>query len=186
MSILESPVTTASDVVFTGGVVPEPQTAKIYTCSQADPERIEAIYARVDFPTNASIKDVFSVQLVDQSGVVLYEQATPPLLAVDSASLVAFLCWSRAGNDTAQLAAFEQLFANDAVRRAWVNMRLPDLVLQPQSYVNLLLWTDDGGESGTVPVTQIAITVTRDAGAGSTTTLADIAPLLSPTDATVI
>lgn len=182
MSVIASPVTPAATVTFLGGSVAEPQTATIYTVLDPDPARIESVYMQVDFVSNSANKDVFSLQLVDASGVVLYEQPTPPLLGVDGAVLTAFLTWSRLGNDTAQLAAFEWLAANDDVRRTWVNMRLPDLVLQPKSRVDLLCWVDDGGEGSPIPVTNIATTVTRNAGDVSTTVGVQGIPLLTPTD----
>jgi len=176
-----SPVVTAPDFSFLGGTASEPQSVTLYTTNPAIPERIETVYATIVFESNATIQDTFSLQLISQAGVVLYEQPTPTLKAVDGAVLTAFLTWSRLGNDTAQLPAFAQLFANDDIRRTWCNMRLPDLVLGPNSKVQLLCWVDDGGEGGPIPVSNVAVTTTRDAGAVSSTSQVDINALLVPT-----
>lgn len=179
MTSSASPVITAPPVNFPGAAFGIPQTATIYTVQQAAPERIETVRCAASFVSNSDTKDIFVLQLCDQSETVLYEQATPPLLGVDAAVLQTFLTWSRLGNDTAQLAAQEQLFATDNVRRAWCNMRLPDLVLQPGAFINLVGWFDDGNEGAAVAVTEIAVTVTRNAGAVSDTTLVQGIPLLT-------
>jgi hypothetical protein len=176
-----SPVITAPELSIPGSGVAFPFASTIYTVQAGVPERIESVYMVATFPENNETKDIFTIQLCDQTGVVLYEQATPPLLGVDSAALIAFLTWSRLGNDTAQIAAPEQVFAVDGLRRAWLNMRLPDLVLQNSSTVVLNAWFDDGSEASPVDMSQIAVTVTRNAGAVSTTTAVDILPLLVPT-----
>jgi hypothetical protein len=180
MTTPASPVTTASDLAFPGSAFGIPQQAVIYTVQSVAPERIESVYMVATFPANLEIIDRFVVQLCDLTGVVLYEQVTPPLLGVDSAVLTAYLTWSRLGNDTAQLAAQEQLFALDNVRRVWCNMRLPDLVLQYGAFVNLVGWFDDGGESADVIIQDIAVTVTRNAGAVSDTSTYSPVPLLVP------
>lgn len=173
MSVTASPVTPSATVVFTGGYADTiPQAATIYTVLGPDPERIETVYMQADFAIRAAATYLFSIQLVDASGVVLYEQVTSPLLTVDGAQLTAFPTWSRLGNDSSQAATYEKLFALDDIRRAWPNMRLPDLVLQPQSSVRLVFWIDDGGEGSDVAVTNIATTVTRNAGAVSDTSSA--------------
>lgn len=183
MSVIESPVTTVPGVAFIGGnSEPIPQEQLIYTTNAAVPERIESVFGVTLFASNNETNNVISLQLRSQSGVVLYEQATPPLLGVDGAELMVYLTWSRLGNETAQLPAQEVLFATDNIRRTWLNIRLPELVLGPLSTVYLLAYVDDGGEGPNFGVDNLAVTVTRNAGAVSTTTLADVLPLLTPTD----
>lgn len=180
MSQPASPVITAPGLSIPNSSFGVPQSFTIYTVQSGVPERIESVYGVATFASNNETMDVFSIQLCDQTGVVLYEQATPPILGVDGAALMAYLTWSRLGNDTAQLAAAETLFALDDVRRAWCNMRLPDLVLQNGSFVNLLAYFDDGGEAAPVAVDNLAVTVTRNAGAVSDTQLLNLTPYLLP------
>lgn len=181
MSIIPSPVTPAPVVVFPGGAVNEPEQATIYTVSATFPERIETVTMQADFAIRAAATYIFGLVLVDASGVTVYPQISGAVLSVDGAQLVAFLTWSRLGNDTAQVATFEHLFPSDNIRRAWVNVRLPDLVLQPASKIVLQCWVDDGGEGSDITVSNIATTVTRsDALLSSTTTQVGL-PLLVDT-----
>lgn len=178
MTTPASPVVTAEGFVIQNGGAGVPQLFTIYTVQSGVPERIEAVNFSADFGSNLETDDVLSIQIYDQSGVLLYEQATPPLLGVDEADLTAYLTWSRQGNDNTQQAVQETLFAHDNVRRVWCNMRLPDLVVQNGSFVNLAAWFNDGDEGGGAVVSDIAVTVTRNAGAVSDTTQVTLTPLL--------
>lgn len=179
MTTPASPVTLATDLSIPGSGIQFPSSYTIYTVQSNQPERIEAVYMVATFVANSATTDTFTIQLRDITGVVLYEQATPPLLGVNNADFMAFLTWSRLGNDTAQLAAAETLFSVDNVRRAWCNMRLPDLVLQNGSTVVLNAFFEDGAESSPTVVTDIAVTVARDVGAASDTFQAQGIPLLT-------
>lgn len=182
MTTPASPVTTVPGFTLAGPNITDPQLTTLYTLQSAAPERIEAVYFTIDYGSAQPKFDVFSVQLLDQSGVVLYEQPTPDIDAVDGSTLVAVFTWSRLGNDSAQEPAFVHDDMVNGWSRAWVNMRLPDLVLQPGSSVRLASWTDYGAESTVLLVSDAAVTVTRNAGAvSSTVNVNDILPLLVPT-----
>lgn len=170
MDLTANPVIPVPTLSIPGGGFGVTQAYTIYTVSALAPERIESVYMVATFPSNMETNDVLTLKLIDQSGVVVYEQPTPPLLGVDGAVLIAYLTWSRLGNDTSQLPAQETLFQIDNMRRTWCNMRLPDLVLQPGASLLLTMWIDDGGESAPTVVSNIAVTVTRNAGAVSDTT----------------
>lgn len=182
MSVTDpSTVITPGGFTIIGAGADEPQVFTLYTLSGIYNERVESVYMTVPWGSNEHTNNVLVVQLVAPNGDILYEQATPPQLGVDDAPLESHLTWSRLGNDTAQLASAATLFENDDVRRSWCNMRLPDLVLAPLSIVNLLVYIDNGNESGDFTVSDASVTTTRNTGAVSTTSQVDINALLVPT-----
>ena len=165
-----------------GGIGAGPQTFNLYSLSGIYAERVETVYMTVPWGSNDETNNVLVVQLVAPNGDILYEQATPPMEGVDAADLECHCTWSRLGNDSSNQAAIETLFASDNVRRAWFNMRLPDLVLPPLSAVNLLAYLDNGEEGPSPTVTDASVTTTRNAGSVSSTTPVFPLPLLAPTD----
>lgn len=182
MSVTESPVTTVPGFVLNAVGSGTPEVFQLYQVQTVAPERIESVYMTLAYGNVKPTNDVFALQLRDPSGVVLFEQPTPDLIGLDTADLVVILGWSRLGNDTAQLKFALHDDGATGWARAWANMRLPDLVLANGSTVQLLSWSNVETMSGTIPVSDASVTVTRNAGAVSTTTLADVLPLLTPTD----
>jgi hypothetical protein len=177
-----SPVTAVSGFTILGTPSTSPQLVTIYTVQSGGPERIESVYMTIVPDTGATNNTVYGIQLVDQSGVVLYLQTTPIFTPAAGVSAVEYLTFSRLGNDSAQEPVAVQDSASDAVFYYSVNMRLPDLVLQNGSMVNFAIWRDDGGEGSDTLVSDCSITVTRNPGPVSdTTSVADILPLLVPT-----
>lgn len=182
-------MTTPANIINSGGFTIQggaagpamPQAFTLYTLSGLYNERIDTINMVIDWVDSPDAGNVLAVQLVAPNGDVIDEQATPVILGVDDAQLESRLTWSRQGNDTGQLAAQEELFAQDNIRRMWANMPLADVVLPPLSTVLLLVWVDDGGEGADTPVAGATLTSTRTTDTASTTTPLDILPLLVPT-----
>lgn len=176
-----SPVNAVPGFQLAPATAASPQQVLLYTVNTTAPERIESVYMTVGYGTIEPTFQVFAIQLRDLSGVVLLEQPTPVLTATDSSDLTAVLGWSRLGNDSAQeaFALLDDMTTGTA--RAWANMRLPDLVLQSQSTVWLISYSDFETSSGTITVSDCSVTVTRNAGAVSTTSQVDINALLVPT-----
>lgn len=175
-----TPVTALVPFTLQAGVITEPQVIPIYTLSSGVPERIESIYFTVTYPDNNATNNVLVIQFEDPSGLIVFEQASPALKALDDADLEVHCNWSRLGNDSSQAPLFIVKQANDNVSRAWFNMRLPETVLIATSVVNLLNYVDDGGESFQPVVTDATITVARDVGAPATTSALDFPPILLP------
>lgn len=182
MTTPANPVTTVPGFSLAGQAGAAGETTLLYTVSTTSPERIETVALELDYGSGEPTFDVFSLQLLDAAQNVLYEQATPDITATDGSTLVVKLVWSRLGNDSAQ----EKLFIHDdgasGFSLGWANMRLPDLVLASQSQVVLRSWTNETGELPPIDISTATVTVTRDAGDASTTTIADITPFLLPTN----
>jgi hypothetical protein len=185
MQPVASPATLAPAFTLAESPSPAPQVVPIYTLSNAVPERIESVY--MTLPTDAvdTPNSVYAIQYVDPSGYIIGVYSTPLLAYPDGADTIVFLNWSRLGNDSAQLPLATQVFAPDAVRRVWTNIRLPELVLAPLSVVNLLSWRDNGGEGPNLDVSDAFITTTRNPGGSSGTTAVIPLPMLTPTDSSV-
>lgn len=182
MTTPASPVVDVPGFAILGTPPTSPQLVNIYTVQSGGPERIESVYMTIIPDTGGGNNTVYGIQLVDQSGVVLYLQTTPIFDPGAGVSAVEYLTFSRQGNDSSQEPVAVQDSAADAVFYYSVNMRLPDLVLQNGSMVNFAIWRDDGGEGSDTPVSDCSVTVTRNPGGVSdTTTVADILPLLVPT-----
>lgn len=161
---------------------PDPFIQQLYQVQTTAPERIESVYLTVDFEDSDPEWIVFALQLWDANGTVLYEQPVPFFTAPDADDFRIVLVWSRLGNDTAQGAPATFSNADAVFAIGWANMRLPDLVLAPSSTVQFLSWSNFETSSGTLPVSDCAVTVTRNAGATSdTTALAFPEPYLIPT-----
>ena len=176
-----SPVTLVAGFEIEPTDSADPFVQQLYQLQTVAPERIESVYLTIEYGTIEPTFQVAAIQLWDPAGNVLYEQPTPVLTATDSSDLLAVLTWSRLGNDSAQEAFFVYDDMASGYSRAWANMRLPDLVLPSQSTVQFLYWGVFETSSGTLPVSNCTVTTTRDAGAVSTTTQADINALLVPT-----
>lgn len=176
-SLIQPPAFT----ILGGGVAPGiPQVFPLYTLGGTDSERLDSVYMEIDWPGNDALSVVLGIQLVAPNGKPIGVYVSSPILGVDDAPLISYLNWSRLGNDTDQLDTREEVFAVDAIRRAWTNTRLPDIVLPPLSSINLVVWLEDGEEGAAVPVDQPTITTTRNAGAVSSTTALDLTPYLLP------
>lgn len=178
--------TPASPVTAVPGFQLQPNTTAdgveqlLYTVNTVNPERIESVYMTLAYSTIKPTFQTFAIRVRDTSSVILYEQPTPVFNAADNSDLTMVLEWSRLGNDSAQ-GMFSYLDDADAgYSRAWANMRLPDLVLAPLSTVSLVSWSFFETMTGTIPVSDCSVTVTRNAGAVSSTTALDLTPYLLP------
>lgn len=181
MSIIANPVSLTPVITFIGIDAPEPQSVVLYTVGASDSERIESVYLSTQLGGSLEVEDILSLQLVDQSRVVLYEQPTPLLKPLHAENAQGFFTWSRAGNDNDQQAVAQQFTSQDTVLRMWANMRLPELVLQPLSYVNLLYYTESGNEGGGLSIVSGSVTVTKNGAGVSGTTAIDLQPFLLAT-----
>jgi hypothetical protein len=175
-----SPVTLLSPFTLHESPSPAPEVIPLYALSNAEPERIEAVYIPLPLDAVDTSNSVYAIEYLDPSGYTIGIYSTPLLAYADEAEALVFLNWSRLGNDSSQLPLATQIFSGDATRRVWCNMRLPELVLAPLSVVNLLNYRDNGGEGPDLVVTGAFLTTTRNAGPVSTTGAVDVTPLLLP------
>lgn len=182
MSTPASPVTTVPGFVLTPVTSADPQVIQLYQLQTQAPERIESVYMTLAYGTIKPTFQMFALQLRDAAGNVIFEQPTPVFTATDNSDLTMVLNWSRLGNDSAQSPPAVLDDGLSGFSRMWADMRLPDLVLAPQSTVQFLSWSDIETMSGTLPVSNCTVTTTRDAGAVSSTSSVSGIPLF--TDAT--
>src|SRR5579862_7560589 len=102
MTSTASPVTTAPGFLILGTPSTSPQLVTIYTVQSGGAERIESVYMTIAPDTGGTNNTVYGIQLVDQSGVVLYLQTTPIFNPTSGVSAVEYLTFSRLGNDSSQ------------------------------------------------------------------------------------
>lgn len=155
----------------------DPQT--LFQVPVGQPARIEAVYFEATFPASNPSDEAFVLTLTLADGTAVYSQPTPPFNS--SNNQIVICTWARGNNDTAQLPGFvSKVIEGDLP--AYGNPPLPDLVLPALAFVTLALWEDSNDNSGDVIVTNPAVTYTMGAGPTSSTALADVLPLLTPTD----
>lgn len=175
-----SPVTAVPGFAITPTVDATPFIQQLYQLQTVAPERIEAVYMTLAYSTTKPLFQQYVIRLQDAAGNIVNESATPQLSATDSSDLIVVLNWSRLGNDSAQEPFYIYDDGATGFSYAWCNMRLPDLVLAPNSTVQFLFWGAIETSSGTIPVSNCTVTTTRDAGAVSGTSAVDVTPYLLP------
>lgn len=142
------------------------------------PARIESLTLEVVYPSPADVSDVFEVLLQAQNGDVLDRQPSPVVGAAGQVS-IAYLTWTRHGNDLAQSGLFQFQTVPSAQQTVWWRGALPDFVLQQQGHVVLNLYRGSDGSFNTATIQNILLTYTP-AGIGTAITaqLDDLMPIL--------
>ena len=187
-SIASSPVALEVGFVWPGSGDPGPDVdEKVYIVQTASPERIEAVNLTVSYDTHVLSHDYFVLRLVDQTGEIVFTQASPLFDpsgtgggSVDGPATWE-LTWSRRGTGTDQLAPNIPGKDIDPPPNLgyWTGL-LPDAVLQPNSYVALQRFVVLEGGNLVVTVPALTVTVTRNPGGADESTLTDTTPLWIP------
>lgn len=155
----------------------------LFTVPNAVPAMINSVTLTADYGGQTTNGDIFILELIDISGLVISKQPTPLLLNDPDASDpgLVFMSWYRGANDTAQLPMFGTVQNEGGdVPWAWCALPLPELVLQPNSTVALTMARDYTNPEGDVIISNISITYTPNNSA-ATTVPADLTPYLLPT-----
>lgn len=179
-----SPVQAVPGFTIADESVPSIPVYRIYTLVTDLPERIEAVHMTLTYEADPAevTNDLFVLQLCDLSGVVVDEVASGTIVGQVHIPMVVSLNWARQGTDVPVLGVYAYQTVGEASLWMWTNARLPELVLQPGSFVNLLAYRDRSAESPAIQVSDATVTTTRNPGPGSTTSAAQGIPLLTPTD----
>ena len=173
-------VFTATDIALPSSTVPiNDGPFTVFTVPLNEGARIESVYMLVDYASQVSDQDIYILSLVDQSGVILYQQPTP-IMVGDDATCNFNLTWARGANDTAQLAVFRSPATGAVPEIAWAVMPLPDLYLRPNSTVQLTTMRGNAGDQPPA-CNLLNIVTTYTPGQASGIGGSDILPLLVPT-----
>lgn len=180
MSLLADPVTIASIPAFTlTGTAFVPQEVELYTLGNLDAELIQAVRFTLEYGGGTVTDETYALQLLGPNNDVLFETQTPPITKNDGADLSVSLTWSRLGNDTGQVPMLIWDDTLSGFTRGWANMRLPDIVLPPQSKILLQAYRGATGFENDILVSDgiVATNPVSNAGDGSSTPPAPPSPV---------
>jgi len=163
-----------TEVTVTGPVV-------LFTVPNAVPCRIEAVHVEVYYNGEEASGDLYELRLQDSSGLVLHRSVSA-LIEQGHFPDTVFLDWARTASAPSAPSLTEWAPSDVPPAYIWCSMGLPDLVMQGNSLVTIVVYRGDGsGASADVTLQNIATTYTRtDSGVTTTDLGADPTPLLIP------
>lgn len=178
-SLIEAPLATVANVSITADPGEQKTTtAEIFTVPLGIPARLEAVYLKA--VADVAFQQVaIELLLVDISGVVLYRQATPTLPGLSPALDTVLVTWARGAAGSNQLPDALPLASPTGSGLAIYTLPLPELVLQAQSTVQIVVDQESDGGLPAITLSDIAVAYTPG-GQGTASTALDITPYLLP------
>lgn len=154
-------------------------THDLFLIPSGEPARLESVYLQA-VAAVAFIDITLELLLIDLSGVVLYRNAIPTSIGGSPNIDTIQITWARGSYGSNQLSAPLPLDSATGSGLLVYTLPLPELVMQAQSTVALIVdQTSDGGLPA-VTVSDIAITYTPGEGGNNTIMQAYPQPYLVP------
>lgn len=153
----------------------------IFTLPNIAPALIEAVYFEADPSGGDIIAEALVLQIVSPAGVVVFAQATP---IMDPDGTLAFSqsvnTWARGATGVSVGPAMVPA-ATDITPPVFNSLPLPEMVMPPLTTIQVALYEDQNSGTGTMILSNIAVTYTANAGPVSSTVGADVTPFLLST-----